>query len=84
MLLLRISLLAAVGLTATSLLAPARATSGTAIGVQHQWGTMDKCVRTAIERFPDHTPADLAKRDEFTRKCQRDSRVPTREGAAPK
>jgi hypothetical protein len=78
------SLITVVALAAASLAAPAHATSGTGVAVEHQWGLMDKCVRTAIARFPDHTPADLAKRDEFTRKCQRDSRVPIRDGLAPK
>jgi hypothetical protein len=84
MLMLRRSLLAVVALAAASLAAPAHATSSTGIAVERQWGLMDKCVRTAIAKFPDRTPADLAKRDEFAGKCQRDSRVPIRDGLAPK
>lgn len=84
MLMPRLFLLTAVALVAGALLAPAYATSGNGVAMQHQWGVMDKCLKSAIAKFPDHTAADLAKRDEFARQCQRNSRVPVRDGAAPK
>jgi hypothetical protein len=84
MMMLRLSLLAFSLLAATALLDSARATSGTGVATQHQWGVMDKCAKQAIAKFPDHTAEDLAKRDNLTRQCQRNSRVPTRDGSAPK
>jgi hypothetical protein len=80
----RLSLLAVAVLAATALFDPAQATSSNGVASQHQWSAMDKCTKQAIARFPDHTAEALAKRDEFTRQCQRDSRVPVREGMAPK
>lgn len=84
MVMLRLSLLAVSVLAVTALLDSAQATSSTAVATQHQWGIMDKCARQAIEKYPDHTADDLAKRDAFARKCQLNSRVPVREGQAPK
>jgi len=80
----RLSLLAITVLAATAVLDPAQATSANGMAAQRQWSVMDKCAKQAIAKFPDHTAADLAKRDDFTRHCQRDSRVPVREGLAPK
>ncbi len=80
----RLSLLAVAALAATALLGPAQATSSSAVLAQRQWSLMDKCTKQAIARFPDHTAEALAKRDDYTRQCQRDTRVPVREGMAPK
>jgi hypothetical protein len=84
MMMLRLSLLAFSLLAGTALLDSAQATSSTALTTQQQWGRMDKCARQAIDKFPDHTAEDLAKRDNFARQCQRNLRVPVREGMAPK
>jgi hypothetical protein len=80
----RLPLLAIAALAATAVLDPAQATSSAGIAAQQQWGLMDKCAKVAIAKFPDHTAEALAKRDDYTRHCQRDSRVPVREGLAPK
>ena len=80
----RLSLLIVAVLAATAPFGPAQATSQTAVATQRQWGVMDKCARMAIAKFPDHTAADLNKRDDYARQCQRDSRVPVREGLTPK
>jgi hypothetical protein len=84
MMMLRLSLLAVSLVAATALLDSAQATSSSAVAQQRQWGLMDKCVRQGIEKFPDHTAEDLAKRDNFARQCQRNFRTPVREGMAPK
>jgi hypothetical protein len=80
----RLSLLAFGLLIAAALLDSAQAETQTAVQTLRLWGVMDKCVRQAFEKFPDHTAEGLAKRDNFTRQCQRDSRVPVRNGLAPK
>lgn len=64
--------------------ASAHAASTGANASQKLWATMDQCTKKATEKFPDHTAEELAKRDVFIRQCQRDSRVPVREGLAPK
>jgi hypothetical protein len=71
-------------LAAIVMIAPAQAASSNAIVAQHQWSTMDKCAKEAIQWFPDHTAEALAQRDAYTRKCQRSARVPVREGLTPK
>jgi hypothetical protein len=81
MMMLRLSLFA---LAVTVLLDSAQAATSAGVAAQQQWGVMDKCVKMAIAKFPDHTAEALAKRDEYTRICQRDSRVPVREGLTPK
>lgn len=81
---LRLMMLALAVVAAAVSLAPARATNSTGVGVQRQWSAMDKCAKLAIQKFPDHTASALAKRDEFIHRCQRDARVPIREGQAPK
>jgi hypothetical protein len=80
----RLSVVALYLLAATASVAPAHATSSTAVTTQRQWSLMDKCAKLAIAKFPDHTAEDLSKRDKFTHQCQRDSRVPIRDGLAPK
>ncbi len=40
--------------------------------------------KDAMMKFPDQTAEGLAQRDAYIRKCQRDSRVPVRQGLAPK
>jgi hypothetical protein len=80
----RLLLLSLVALVAPALLAPAQATSANGIVAQRQWSTMDRCAKLAITKFPDHTAAELAKRDDFIHKCQRDANVPVREGLTPK
>ena len=82
---LRFLLLAFVGLAVALPLVPAaQAASASGVAAQRQWALMDKCAKQAIQKFPDHTAADLAKRDEFIRLCQRNQHVPVRQGLAPK
>ena len=71
-------------LAAVVLIAPAQAASGNAVAAQRQWSVMDKCAKDAMMKFPDQTAEGLAQRDAYIRKCQRDSRVPVRQGLAPK
>jgi hypothetical protein len=71
-------------LSAIVLISPAQAASGNAIASQRQWSVMDKCAKDAMMKFPDQTAEGLAQRDAYIRKCQRDSRVPVRQGLAPK
>ena len=71
-------------LSAIVLISPAQAASGNAIASQRQWSVMDKCAKEATQWFPDHTAEALAQRDTYTRKCQRNARVPIREGQTPK
>jgi hypothetical protein len=71
-------------LAAIALIAPAQAASSNAVVVQRQWSAMDKCAKEALQKFPDHTAEGLAQRDAYIRKCQRDARVPVREGLSPK
>ncbi len=81
---LRLSVLVLSVLAATALLAPVQAASSSGVVSQRQWGTMDRCAKLAVARFPDHTAEDLAKRDEFIRQCQRQAQVPVREGLTPR
>jgi hypothetical protein len=62
----------------------ARAMTSNGIVAQQQWAAMDKCTRQAAEKYPDHTAEDLAKRDEYIRTCQRNQRLPVRQGLSPK
>jgi hypothetical protein len=71
-------------LAAIVVIAPAQATSSNAIVAQRQWAAMDKCAKEAAQWFPDHTAEGLAQRDAYTRKCQRNARLPVREGQTPK
>ncbi len=82
--LVRLSILVLSVLAATALPGPARAASTNGVVSQRQWSTMDKCAKLAVGKFPDHTADDLTKRDNFIRQCQRDARVPVREGMTPK
>ncbi|MDB5405801.1 MAG: hypothetical protein JWL84_713 [Rhodospirillales bacterium] len=81
---LRIAAISAALLLAAGSAVPARAASGTSLTSKSLWSTMDKCTKTARELYPDDTADGLAKRDAYVRTCQRDSRVPIREGQAPK
>src|SRR5690348_7665568 len=51
-----------------------------AVGVdpEGQWALADKCNRTAIAKYPDHTAEALAKRDEDVRRCLMANRLPSR------
>ena len=80
----RLPCLALAVLAAMSLLDSASAASSAAMAAEQQWAVMDRCTRLAITKFPDHTTDALAKRDDFTRRCQREARVPVRDGLAPK
>ena len=71
-------------LAAMVTIAPAQAASSNAIVAQRQWSLMDKCAKEATQWFPDHTAEALAQRDAYTRKCQRNARLPVREGQTPK
>jgi hypothetical protein len=48
-----------------------------------QWGVADKCNRTAIAKYPDHTAEALAKRDRDVRRCLLANRLPSRAPLAP-
>jgi hypothetical protein len=61
-----------------------QAATSSGVAAEQQWGVMDRCTKAAIAKFPDHTSEALAKRDDFTRRCQREARVPVRDGMAPK
>jgi hypothetical protein len=73
------------------LLMPVIASAGespTARSVQGQWRVADKCNRTAIAKYPDHTPEALAKRDQDVRRClvanRQEARTPLSPPQAPK
>jgi hypothetical protein len=74
----------AVLLIGAALAGPAIAASSTSLSAKSAWSAMDRCTKTAREMFPDQTADALAKRDAYVHNCQRDGRVPIREGAAPK
>jgi len=68
------------------LLMPAMAGAGetpTARVIQGQWGVTDKCNRTAIAKYPDHTPEALAKREQDVHRCLLANRVPSRAPLTP-
>jgi hypothetical protein len=71
-------------LTAGAFAVPAQAASNTNLAAKHVWSAMDQCSKAAHDKFPDETADALAKRDAFVHNCQRDARVPVREGQAPK
>jgi hypothetical protein len=81
---LRIAMVAAAMLIATGVAFPTFAASATNQASKNVWSAMDKCSKTAREMYPDGTAASLAKRDAYTHACQRDNRVPVREGQSPK
>lgn len=64
--------------------APAYAESGFGVQAQNTWSRMDKCTRTAFEKYPDQTADGLAKREAYTRQCQRANGTPVRASLAPK
>jgi hypothetical protein len=84
MTIVRTAAISAALLLAAGLAAPASAASGTSLSAKAAWSTMDKCTKTAREMYPDDTADGLAKRDAYVHNCQRDSRVPIREGQAQK
>jgi hypothetical protein len=51
--------------------------------VQQKWAQMDRCTKAALQRYPDNTPDNYAKRDALARQCQRESHLPPRQGVAP-
>jgi hypothetical protein len=51
--------------------------------VQQKWAQMDRCTKAALQRYPDNTPENYAKRDALARQCQREGHVPPRQGVAP-
>ena len=55
----------------------------TARVVQGQWGVADKCNRTAIAKYPDHTPEALAKREQDVHRCLLANRLPSRTPLSP-
>jgi hypothetical protein len=68
------------------LLIPVMAGAGetpTARVVQGQWGVGDKCNRTAIAKYPDHTPEALAKREQDVHRCLLANRLPSRAPLSP-
>jgi hypothetical protein len=69
---------------AAGLAAPASAASATSLSAKTAWSRMDKCTKTARDMYPDNTAEGLAKRDAYVHNCQRDGRVPIREGQASK
>jgi hypothetical protein len=60
-----------------------RAASAYGSQAQQSWSKMDKCTHQAIDKFPDQTPAALAKRNEYIRNCQREARAPIRQDLPP-
>ncbi|HZS84251.1 MAG TPA: hypothetical protein VFA50_15360 [Stellaceae bacterium] len=71
----------AIALSGLLLLAPAAfAVNQT---VEQKWALMDRCTKMALQKYPDNTPDNYAKRDAFARQCQRQSRVPVRQNLAP-
>jgi hypothetical protein len=77
---LRIVLFSAAMLISTAFAVPAFADSAIGVASRNSWGLMDKCAKTAREKYPDETTDSLAKRDAYAHACQRDSRTPVREG----
>jgi hypothetical protein len=51
--------------------------------VQQRWTQMDRCTKAALQRYPDNTPENYAKRDALARQCQLEAHVPPRQGVAP-
>jgi len=43
-----------------------------------RWDNGDKCAKLAIEKYPDFTPEDNAKRDAYERRCRNSRDVPGR------
>jgi hypothetical protein len=75
---MRIVLVSAAMLTFTAFAVPAFAESAIGIASRNSWGLMDKCVKTAHEKYPDETADSLAKRDAYAHTCERNSRAPVR------
>jgi hypothetical protein len=61
--------------------------SSTARATETQWAIADKCNRTAIAKYPDHTSEALAKRDRDVRQCllayRLEARTPLSQPQAP-
>jgi hypothetical protein len=47
---------------------------------QQKWLASDKCAKRAIEKYPDHTQEENAKREAFTRRCLNASGAPGHSG----
>jgi hypothetical protein len=77
---LRIVLFSAAMLISTAFAIPAFADSAIGIASRNSWGRMDKCTKTAREKYPDDTIDSLAKRDAYAHACERDGRTPIRGG----
>jgi hypothetical protein len=43
-----------------------------------KWTASDKCTKRAVEKYPDYTAEDNAKRDAFLRRCLNASGAPGR------
>lgn len=48
-----------------------------------RWDNGDKCAKLAIEKYPDFTAEDNAKRDAFERRCRNARDVPGRASSSP-
>jgi len=48
-----------------------------------RWDNGDKCAKLAIEKYPDFTPEDNAKRDAYERRCRNSRDVPGRALSSP-
>jgi hypothetical protein len=81
---LRLVSFSAAMLISTAFAVPAFAESAIGIASRNSWGLMDKCVKTAREKYPDETVDSLAKRDAYAHTCERDGRAPVREGRLQK
>jgi hypothetical protein len=81
---LRIGLFSAAMLISTAFAVPAFAESAIGLASRSSWGLMDKCTKTAREKYPDETADSLAKRDAYAHSCERDGRTPVREGLSQK
>lgn len=47
---------------------------------QQKWLASDKCSKRAMEKYPDRTQEDNAKREAFTRRCVNASNAPGHSG----
>ena len=79
-----IAMVSAAMLIAAGFAFPTYAASATSQASKYVWSAMDKCVKTAREMYPDDTADALAKRDAYVHACQRNQRVPVREGQSSK
>jgi hypothetical protein len=76
--------LAALAIAAASIPQLASAASTRYPEIQGAWTRADKCRKLAIEKYPDYTPEETAKRDAYTRRCLNNSSAKGASGSAGK